>query len=214
MSNKKCYDAKHDDLHGPFFPTSLTAAHAIYALTHYFTTGWALVAFGRKMPSFKRDNLLVTTADGYPWSWTLSFQLRKNSTVILCFPYWNDYQKLQDGTRTDRHIAMYVKGDVLSHDVREEFAATLVEHMQLFAVESEARDVLIGVLRKLFQRSRDPEQEGPDRIRGEFRAHFLQDVKPEVHLNTKNEKVLSATLEMTIDDKKVRIEASYDEPHM
>lgn len=214
MSNKKCYDAKHSDLHGPFFPTSLTAAHVLYALTSHFSSGGALKEFGKKMPSFKNDNLYVVTLDGYSWGATLSFQLRKNSTVILCFPYWSDYLKLQDGTQTDRHIAMYVKGDVLTHDVREEFAATLVEHMQLFVVESEARGVLVRVLRQLFQRSPNPEKEGPGRIRGAFKSRFTQDVEPEVTLNTKNERILSATLQMVIDDKKVLIDAMYHEPHM
>ena len=92
--------------HGPYFPRFLDRIQKRYK---YKAVRWNSQFFD-DITETLRDGKITwhpKTADGYVWTAGVSFKHGKVRFKVL-FPMTNDAHRMEDGTNSDRHVALYV----------------------------------------------------------------------------------------------------------
>ena len=138
MSNAEHYDAALVGFNGPFFSPAAKALHDWMnqgeliplgddRVTRYdfhkkggvsFTRGSFQNAL-RDMPGYREHGSHadpVVTSDDYGWFAQATFGL-KSGTVTVLIPYTQDWVEAEDGTLSDRHLAVYTQGEVHEQEV-------------------------------------------------------------------------------------------------
>jgi len=77
-------------------------------------SGTVLEDASKGVPGFKGRTRPITQ-DGYRWFWALHFATPRGELAIL-FPWGQDWER-RDGSRFDRAIAVYSKGEVTQTEV-------------------------------------------------------------------------------------------------
>ncbi len=124
MSNQKHKHARLDRYNGPFFPRGLDDLDQ--AKTRFGSVnGMDLDDLGKTVRGYKGQTR-PKTSDGYSWFWVLHFQLNKpfwfwsvleflfgihGKEIAIAFPWSQDWENT-DGTKNDRSLAIYTRGNV------------------------------------------------------------------------------------------------------
>jgi|GEM_PF-4928182 len=128
--------------HGPFFPPQVTTLHAAYAEWFVASGGLNPLVLVRAANGLRhfRHPATEATDDGYFWARGLVFKILRPGNVIaglgiIMFPHCTDGRK-QDGTVTDRSIALYASTSVVTIDDLEELVRAY--HVLFVAASAEA----------------------------------------------------------------------------
>lgn len=112
---------------GPFFPPILGALHKAFANGAQFDRD-TLTFMGAGIEGFRYADA-ATTVDGYPWLLRLNFKVGNDKVTVL-FPNSED-KKYEDGTLTDRHVALYVQSGTNMERISS-LLARLAREFQIF----------------------------------------------------------------------------------
>ncbi len=108
MSMQQVPDATLPGWEGPFYPTSTAQlVEAMDARPEAERNRTALERVARRIDGFLSCTRL-TSADGYGWFWTLEFQVKGSSRVLVALPWSQDWDQ-RDGTQLDRSPAVYTR---------------------------------------------------------------------------------------------------------
>ena len=113
MSNKRVPEATLPGFHGPFFD-------GLEDLQHLFAgdlqrINEVYMSDVRQWFTYPAESVqrLITTEDGYTWMFGVSF-MHYDREVCVLVPCVLDHE-LEDGTHSERHVAMYYSGEELTH---------------------------------------------------------------------------------------------------
>lgn len=116
MSNEKKIDARLKNYEGPFFPEALESR--VQKRFRYSTARWNSQFFDLVVDLLHSGGARYhpKTLDGYVWNVGISFILHGVKYKVL-LPMTHDLPRKQDGTSSDRHVALYSKVVVSEHDL-------------------------------------------------------------------------------------------------
>lgn len=110
MSNRQHPDAKLPDWEGPYFPDGLAALSSALIAAGYTTVNPAWIQdFGGRFVDFLGDGP-CKTADDYWWFQSLHYGY-EGGEVLIVLPHEND-ETQTDGSRRDRSMAVFIKGNI------------------------------------------------------------------------------------------------------
>jgi hypothetical protein len=107
MSNRQVETAKLVGWEGPIFPPAAQRLHNAWSLKN--RTGSEVRTLSEKVPGFTGGLRRDRTTDGYGWFWSLEFAFHAGGQMKILLPWAQDWSR-QDGTLSDRHLAVYTKG--------------------------------------------------------------------------------------------------------
>ncbi len=105
MSNKMHRDALLDGF-APCFPEGIEKLQDRYNEGSGTRNGAILLGAAKKVSGYL-EAAIPTTSDGYTWFWAYTFVSWGRKRVTIAFPWRTDSAK-RDGTKSDRHIALYM----------------------------------------------------------------------------------------------------------
>jgi hypothetical protein len=126
MSNRQVHEATAGRWGKPFFPKNIDRLQTFYAnwAAHSLESDIEAILLAAKAGKSEqypfRSALGMRTEDGYAWLRGIVYLVRSGTVVsgqvLLLFPYSND-TSYEDGTKTDRSIAVHRQGSVSEEEM-------------------------------------------------------------------------------------------------
>ncbi len=147
MSNKKVADSRLSTWKGPIFHNSTLHLHRVYASFEGLIDSAEIEAAAVPVRQFQRRSGQEVASDNYIGFWTLVFAVN-GGLVAVRLPRFDDKER-EDGTATDRCIAVYTMGNVFIEEVdrvADDFRLNLAKHPALVKRNVVAEDQPAAVL--------------------------------------------------------------------
>ena len=136
MSNRQITTSTLDGWDGPHFTQPVLALHRIYAFLSGYFEKCELIEVAARVRGFWHAENVDWAEDAYIGLLTAVYVVA-GGLIAVRFPRFHD-SEWEDGTLTDRCVALYTMGPVMKYDI-ERIADALRKHLEQFPIIASRR---------------------------------------------------------------------------